>query len=307
MEGAHVKKTKDPQLDLPRIGFDRILLSAPNTNRARQRAGEDDFPPTVAGYRLRRDYRPMGRSYERCAEYRHETDLHAPIVDFLYRPVKDYCPPFRVQLRATMARLLHQGHCESIIDRLTRSLRTNLVATEVELTIDFEGGFTKAEDLHRELYQSRARHATECWAEDGEDGPERTWYRGARRSWRSVRVYPKREDGRRVARVEWILRRPLLKRLGVEDIADLRRVDWPDPRITGSRFVKFVAEEFRGDVDRAQMYGDLIAMLGPNVALQQIPRKNRHRVRQCFRPTENQRVVERLLANLARRLRRRAG
>jgi len=306
------KNNKSGMLAGGRVGFDTIWLSTGKDTRTRRCFAAIDFPPDLPGYRQRYNYRPPWSGYDRCVEYQHVSNPDAPIVEVFCEPRKPFLPVCRVRLRATIRRLLDLDAAESIVEALATRFRVPFTVAEVELAADFDGGSILAERLDREHYIPRVRSAVKSTArgqrdEQRDDNADATlvYYRGRRRSGRSSRVYDKHEDGYQLVRVEWVFRRARLKVLGVVSIADLRKIEWA--KVVGSRFVRFDEAVFNGDPFDCPFYRDLFEVLGPNRALQRhIPRKDRHRVRQCLRQTENHRVIERLLRAFERRLRRQA-
>jgi hypothetical protein len=289
------------------IGLDVVRFSTLGDSCSRVAAAVVSIL-NIPGYRRHRSYIPRRRGYGRCTEYQHVTDRRAPVIEVYRFPKSQYFPVVRVFIRASIRRLMDCDTVERIASLLSERLGIPLRVAEVELAADFKGNAATTAAVNRQHYVPRVRSALAlrfAARPDGRTLSTTVYYRGRRRSAWSARSYVKREDGVKVARVEWVQRRGALRALGIESASDLRRLPWADVILSRSRFVRFDSGLFAGDHERAWKYAHFIDLYGPNYALTAcIPLKDRHRVRQAFRVTGTQAAVEAALRAFERRQRR---
>lgn len=300
-------------LGAPRVGFDLIELSAPTVHREGTPVSTSGPPSSLAEFVRQADC-PMPRrsTYERCATYTHTTDPVMPTIEVLHGPRRAPRPQFRLRIRASMEQLIPLDLVERLAAELFTVTQQPLRVSVVELCMDFPGGWEAARQLHRQLLVPRVRRI-HSYIEPGDT--EVWWVRGSRRSATSVRIYPKLEGGLSVARMEWILRRSALRKLGVEDLSGLRTVHWAEVFGRTVRFVQGPGAQDsaprRGgkkptDIERRDFvdmfFPDLVRLLGPERALKRFAAKDRPRLRRrlCAGPTQLH--VMGILANLTQEL-----
>jgi hypothetical protein len=294
----------------PRVGFDRVVVN-PSIKRPIQ------FGETLGqSYRRVRDHRIDGRvsakainrrsstdgdrlvardvrrSYRRHAEYRPVSGV-GPIVDVLHErtggPNAHLLPPYRVQLRAPMRRLLDVATIESVTAEISAALDAKFYVSEAEVSVDLPWQSGAWAALRAELYSP--------WTRRHRERVDEEWLsRGDRRSASWIRAYSKREDGLRVVRVELVLKRDGLRRLGVQRAADLRDVSWQRVVTRALRFVA-MAPAARGErrVVR-RMLARVAELEGVQATLRKRHGRGRERMRRRLRPTPTQHAVERALA-----------
>lgn len=275
-----------PTLKVPRAGFDRLLLSAPQVYGAPKSIPQLFLPKSLGPFKRQKDSAlPSHPTYSRRAAY--ATLDGTTFMDVFYRPRCTPRPLFQVQFRASMRCLLDLGIIEQAINELSgfifRSSNVEqrflssfrLTLSEVEFTLDFPGGY--ARELRRSLLTPWSRQHYAFELDDAPGG------RGSRRSRIGFRVYPKSEEGITVARVEWVIRRGQLQRWGVNTIADLRRVPWTDYVLRRIQFVDF--HPSRNNSGRVQWaYKGQVKVGGVAWALLNHSPKNRLWLRRHLRP-----------------------
>ncbi len=287
-------------IQVPRSGFDRGLLSAPNVYLG-HRLPKVSPPKLVGRYHRVKNHRLDSHpTYQRRAAY--ATSDQSMFFEILYRPrqAPHLRPLFQVQFRGSMRRLLDlrvvEEAIEQLLDHRDRLLHLDgvsdevaprlfpfrLTPSEMEFTIDFPAGETR--QLRRSL------HTPWCRQNYGAD-PDGAPGKGSRRPRNGFRAYAKKEEGIEVSRVEWVIGRDQLRRWRVNTVADLRRVPWSELVPKRMRFVKYHPSRKHHRVPDWAYEGEL-RVRGANGMLRKHSRKARQRLRGRLRPNGYQGQAE---------------
>jgi len=278
------KAQRQPLLDvnhlsLPRVGFDRLVFSAPQwSDYAAGKLSSSDFKlPLHSHFRLHRDFGPGWDSgerkgmYTRIAEFVPITEPSVSALQVRYKPRSAPVPAFLVAIRGTMLALLDVDFVEQVILKLSGCFGPMKVS-EIEFTVDFPLELTTADQLHREFFAPRTRI-------DRHDGPG-SWSWGSGKSGTRFRLYHKTEDGFEATRTECVLRRSALRRYRIDSLRDVRTTNWSVLLPHLFRFVEFRPSSTR-DITGQQLFLRTVRTFGIKAALQQTDdrRWSRNRLR----------------------------
>lgn len=269
---------------LPRVGFDKIVLSC------RQLSGPADhtkppLPLSLDGRWVRTDTtRPNRKDFAYRSRWRYDQRTPAaPSFAILFRP-KVIRPRYRIEVMASMGRLLDLRTVHGLTCLLQQRLCASLRVAEVELTFDQEGDREQAEALSRRIHVPRARRR--------EGRENRWWVWGAPRSASSVRVYFKEEDGAQLARLEVIYRRAALRRVGIDTLQDLAAAPWAALCDRKLQLVDFVpSRQSTSGLDRDDVASRVSAAGVSQTLADLTPRLKRCIKRRLRRSDEHQRLI----------------
>jgi hypothetical protein len=266
---------------LPRVGFDRVIFSV----RGLWETGET-IPAMLKrlfpGSRATEHKAPPESGYDRIVKCRTPGAPSLPELEILHTPVKPYRPPLRIVVRApSVSHPLTVAALTQVEKQLSTAFPALRVA-ELELAIDFPPSVDPVA-ICWALYVPRVRcaHHNDHWGSG-------IW--GSRYSARFVRVYCKPEHGIVVTRLELVLRRSALRRLGISSATDLRAVPWAAVVQKSIRLLEFRPGTRRSR--RPPWFGDLLYdAYGVQRALRRSSARDRRWLRRHLHPAPRQAEV----------------